>query len=76
MFSFHPILLPFNNIFSPLSSHNLGFIGKGVTRHMNRAWNYVMKGIVGTLFLTTLFPLTCLLVSLGSMGIAVAAPLW
>ncbi|KAK4293817.1 hypothetical protein Pmani_033507 [Petrolisthes manimaculis] len=53
-----------------------GFIGKGVTRHMNRAWNYVMKGIVGTLFLTTLFPIACLLVSLGSMAIAVAAPLW
>ncbi|KAG7173436.1 hypothetical protein Hamer_G023461, partial [Homarus americanus] len=53
-----------------------GFIGKGVTRHMNRAWNYVMKGIVGTLLLTTVFPLTCLLVSLGSMAIAVAAPLW
>nr|XP_045593779.1 uncharacterized protein LOC123755315 isoform X1 [Procambarus clarkii] len=53
-----------------------GFIGKGVTRHMNRAWNYVMKGIVGTLLLTTVFPLICLLVSLGSMAIAVAAPLW
>ncbi|XP_064104875.1 uncharacterized protein LOC135214466 isoform X2 [Macrobrachium nipponense] len=53
-----------------------GFIGKGVTRHMNRAWNYVMKGIVGTLLLTTVFPLTCLLVSMGSMAVAVVAPLW
>ncbi|XP_037773609.1 uncharacterized protein LOC119569602 [Penaeus monodon] len=53
-----------------------GFIGKGVTRHMNRAWNYVMKGIVGTLLLTTVFPLTCLLVSMGSMAIAIAAPFW
>ncbi|XP_071521204.1 uncharacterized protein [Panulirus ornatus] len=53
-----------------------GFIGKGVTRHMNRAWNYVMKGIVGTLLLTTVFPITCLLVSMGSMAIAIAAPLW
>ncbi|KAK8396821.1 hypothetical protein O3P69_005057 [Scylla paramamosain] len=53
-----------------------GFIGKSVTRHINRMWNYVMKGIVGTLFLTTVFPLTCLVVSMGSMAIAVAAPLW
>lgn len=43
---------------------------------MNRAWNYVMKGIVGTLLLTTVFPLTCLLVSMGSMAIAIAAPFW
>ncbi|XP_076032256.1 uncharacterized protein LOC143020023 isoform X3 [Oratosquilla oratoria] len=53
-----------------------GFIGKGVTRHMNRAWNYVLKGIVGTIFLTTIFPLTCIILSLGSLAIALAAPLW
>ncbi|KAK7072695.1 hypothetical protein SK128_010140, partial [Halocaridina rubra] len=53
-----------------------GFIGKGVTRHMNRAWNYIMKGIVGTLLLTTVFPLACLVLSMGSMGVAVVAPLW
>ena len=53
-----------------------GFIGKGVTRHANRLWNYVVKGLLGTLLLTMLFPVTCVVASLGSTAVAVTAPLW
>ncbi|XP_059610904.1 uncharacterized protein LOC132257878 isoform X1 [Phlebotomus argentipes] len=53
-----------------------GFIGKGMTRHMNRVWNYVLKGFLGTLLIIFIFPLLCILVSLASIAGAITAPLW
>lgn len=53
-----------------------GFIGKGFTRHVNRCWNYIVKGIMGTLAIGILFPALCLGVSFSSIAIAITAVLW
>lgn len=53
-----------------------GFIGKGFTRHVNRLWNYLVKGLFGTLAIVLGFPLLCLTVTAVSLGIAFTAVLW
>lgn len=53
-----------------------GFIGKGMTRHLNRLYNYFIKGFLGSLLIMTLFPLLCISVSISSIAFAIAAPLW
>lgn len=53
-----------------------GFIGKGMTRHINRLWNYIVKGLLGTLGIILVFPLVCLLISCGSLAITVTAIFW
>ena len=53
-----------------------GFIGKGVSRHLNRCYNYAGLGACGTLFYVLVFPPLCLLVSLSAFAIALLAPLW
>ncbi|XP_076309082.1 uncharacterized protein LOC143224723 isoform X2 [Tachypleus tridentatus] len=58
------------------SRPDTGFIGKGFGRHVNRMWNYVMKGGLGTLLIVLIFPCMCLLVSGMSLLIAVSAPIW
>ena len=47
-----------------------------MTRHLNRVWNYALKGVLGTLLLVLLFPAACLAVSLTSLVLAAAVPLW
>ncbi|KDR19062.1 hypothetical protein L798_06418, partial [Zootermopsis nevadensis] len=53
-----------------------GFIGKGMTRHINRLWNYVVKGLLGTLGIILVFPLVCLVANCGSLAITATAILW
>lgn len=53
-----------------------GFIGKGMTRHLNRIWNYFVKGFLGTCLILFIFPLLCISVSFTSFCFALAAPLW
>lgn len=53
-----------------------GFIGKGFTRHMNRLWNYFIKGFLGTCIILFIFPIICVSVSLCSIVFAILAPLW
>ncbi|KAK6642922.1 hypothetical protein RUM43_004424 [Polyplax serrata] len=53
-----------------------GFIGKGMTRHLNRIWNYIIKGFFGTLAWTTLFPVLCIVISAISIVIALSSVLW
>ncbi|XP_034132781.1 uncharacterized protein LOC117586652 isoform X2 [Drosophila guanche] len=53
-----------------------GFIGKGLTRNLNRTWNYFVKGFLGTVIILFAFPLICLATSLLSIGLAITAPLW
>ncbi|RZF45449.1 hypothetical protein LSTR_LSTR009320 [Laodelphax striatellus] len=53
-----------------------GFIGKGMTRHLNRIWNYGGKGLLGTLAIILVFPLVCLTVSGLSLLITLTAFLW
>lgn len=53
-----------------------GFIGKGLTRHLNRIWNYFIKGFLGTLLILFIFPLLCISVSFTSIFFALTAFLW
>ncbi|XP_043281762.1 uncharacterized protein [Venturia canescens] len=53
-----------------------GFIGKGMTRHINRLWNYGFKGLLGTLTILFIFPIVCLIASFGSLIIALSAFIW
>lgn len=53
-----------------------GFVGKGMTRHLNRLYNYFIKGFLGSLLILVLFPLLCISVSISSVAFAIAAPLW
>lgn len=54
----------------------LGFISKGMTRTINQTWNYFCKGFIGTVFLIIIFPILCTATSLGSIVLALTAPLW
>ncbi|KMQ94296.1 hypothetical protein RF55_5560 [Lasius niger] len=53
-----------------------GFIGKGMTRHLNRLWNYGAKGLLGTLIILFVFPVICIMASVSSLMIALTAVLW
>lgn len=53
-----------------------GFIGKGMTRQMNKTWNYIGKGVLGTLGIVFIFPTLCLLTTILSLAIACTAFLW
>lgn len=55
---------------------NLGFIGKGMTRHLNRVWNYFIKGFLGTLLILFVFPIVCISISFASIFLAIASPIW
>lgn len=54
----------------------LGFIGKGMTRHLNRIWNYFIKGFLGTLLILFAFPIVCIIISFASIFLAIASPIW
>ncbi|KAL1116016.1 hypothetical protein AAG570_005511 [Ranatra chinensis] len=58
------------------SKPDTGFIGKGMTRQLNKAWNYIGKGVFGTLGLLLFFPPLCLLTSALCLAIAATAFLW
>lgn len=47
-----------------------------MTRHLNRVWNYAIKGILGTLAMLIVFPIICLSASLGSLVVALTCPFW
>ncbi|KAB0793481.1 hypothetical protein PPYR_13101 [Photinus pyralis] len=53
-----------------------GFIGKGFTRHMNRIWNYFIKGLFGTIVLIVILPIVCIVTIVSSMFIAATAVAW
>ena len=52
-----------------------GLLGKTVLRHINRFNNYVLKGFFGTCMICFGFPVVCILVSLGSLCLALLGPL-
>lgn len=47
-----------------------------MTRHLNRVWNYFIKGFFGSMLILFLFPLLCISVSFLSICFAIAAPIW
>ncbi|GAB6027230.1 hypothetical protein CHUAL_001518 [Chamberlinius hualienensis] len=53
-----------------------GFVGRGFTRLLNRLWNYVVKGLLGTLGIVILFPMICVVLSLLSLTLACTAVAW
>ncbi|XP_054716194.1 uncharacterized protein LOC129225725 [Uloborus diversus] len=58
------------------SRPDTGFIGKGFSRHLNRLWNYLVKGALGTLLIVFFMPIICSFLSFLSLCIALSAPLW
>ncbi|WAQ96246.1 hypothetical protein MAR_028936, partial [Mya arenaria] len=50
------------------------FLGKSCTRHLNRFWNYVCKGVCGSVLVVVSFPILCVTVSACSMVLAITAP--
>lgn len=54
----------------------IGFMGKGLTRQINRTWNYGVKGVMCSLLLLIFFPVICVLCSAGGVCLAVTSPLW
>lgn len=54
----------------------LGFIGKGMTRAVNRIWNYFFKGFICTTAIVLIFPILCVAVSLVSIFFALTTPIW
>lgn len=58
------------------SQPDSGFVGKGLSRHLNRVWNYLFKGLVGTVLLVLLFPVVSLVVCTLSLAAALVAPVW
>ncbi|GFS15118.1 Gmk_2 protein [Elysia marginata] len=53
-----------------------GFLGKSMTRHFNRLWNYVLKGAVGSVITVLVMPVACVATSTLSLLAAVLSPLW
>uniref|UniRef100_A0A6P7GE45 Uncharacterized protein LOC114337028 n=1 Tax=Diabrotica virgifera virgifera TaxID=50390 RepID=A0A6P7GE45_DIAVI len=53
-----------------------GFIGKGLTRHLNRIWNYFIKGLFGTVLIVVIFPIACFIVTFASLFVALTCVLW
>ena len=53
-----------------------GLIGKSFQRVFNRIWNYFIKGFLGSVALTIVFPLLCFLISTLSIFVAFLIPLW
>ena len=53
-----------------------GFMGKGLTRQLNRAWNYGFKGLLCSLMFLLIFPVICILCSAGGICLALSAPVW
>lgn len=47
-----------------------------MTRHINRLWNYGVKGLLGTLVILFIFPIVCIVASFGSLIIALSAFIW
>ena len=58
------------------SEPETGLIGKGFTRHLNRAWNYIVKGALGSFALVCVSVPACLLTSLLSLLTAFLVPAW
>ncbi|ESO83920.1 hypothetical protein LOTGIDRAFT_108137 [Lottia gigantea] len=53
-----------------------GFLGKSLSRHINRFWNYVIKGSLGSLLIVLVFPTVALVSSLLSITLALTCPVW
>ncbi|XP_059139647.1 uncharacterized protein LOC131927817 [Physella acuta] len=53
-----------------------GFLGKSLTRHLNRFWNYVIKGVFGSVSIVLVFPVMCVTASTLSLAAAIMAPVW
>ena len=51
-------------------------MGKALTRQANRIWNYGFKGVLCSLLLIVVFPVICLMSSVGGVCLAATAPMW
>ena len=51
-------------------------IGKNFSRFLNKIWNYIVKGLVGTLGVVIIISTICLALSIGSIILAILSPIW
>lgn len=58
------------------SAPNEGFFGKGFVRPFNIVWNYVCKGVIGTLFTFFGHPLLTIVQTVVSGALILTSPLW
>ena len=58
------------------SQPDMGFLGKGWGRFLNRVWNYFFKGFLPSFCLILIFPIISMTVCLLSLLLAVTAPFW
>lgn len=58
------------------SEPDIGFLGKGWNRFVNRVWNIVIKGIIPSALLIIFFPILAAIISIGSFILALTTPLW
>jgi len=52
-----------------------GLLGKSVLRHFNRITNYILKGFFGSIVISLVFPILCIIVSYGSLLLALLGPI-
>jgi len=54
----------------------LGFLGKNMQRIFNQFWNYIGKGLVGTVAICAVYPVLCLSLSVLSFILGILSPIW
>ncbi len=45
-------------------------------RLFNRIWNYFAKGVIGTTAICLVYPVSCIIVSIGSFIVGLLSPIW
>lgn len=58
------------------STSDTGFLSKGITRHYNRFWNYIVKGFCGSVLLVLINPVVCIAASVLGLIVGFTSPLW
>ena len=58
------------------SQPDTGLLPKTASRHIHRIVNYFLKGFIGTLIILLVLPITMVLVSTGSLFLAMASPIF
>jgi hypothetical protein len=59
-----------------IHSNISGFLGKNIQRVFNQVWNYIVKGLIGTVGVCLVYPASCLIISTVSLITGVLSPIW
>ena len=58
------------------SAPDTGILGKRFSRLINYFWNYLIKGLIGSILIITVFPLLCILNIFLSIILSLTSPAW